>query len=528
MSSNIFKISMVAATVAASFSANAALYKVYHSSPEGLDTPTYGVAISDLDGDCWNSISCSDTTSTLVSEVKRYQEGFAYRAESPFFIPNGYYYLNRESKGFDEYCSRYLGYTDNVCDSWVSTQYWSGYRHELSGNFQGTLVYVGEGSQPLFDENTVVNSLSEALVPVGNTRSGSAYRNLGFVDSTLDTPTGSDFKASQYWESKSLSNGQFVVGSVTRNNAGDSNEYTSKPTVWKNGVKSELNWYGNDASEGDFLAQGSVRSIYEDPANSNSLYAVGYTSDKDVRIKAAVFSSNNGGDSWTTNLVSGFPFGSSEYINQLLIDVNDKGVAIGTAKVIERQNGAYPNIPFYIEDVGSPVYRAFSGPIFFNGVSAKLGGINNSNNVVGTIDFEQTREIDGAPRSQKAFIAPISNADNKDIFNNRAWYLDDLTNGLSDNNAYRIVEASSINNAGIISGTAYYCAGGYNTTAIDATSVDCSGSESLVAVKLVPIADENQRSIQARDRKETKVERQGAGFGIFALTVLGLIGFRRK
>jgi len=519
---------MVAATVAASFSASAALYNVYHSAPEGTQYPTYGSAISELGGDCWDGMTCDDSTSTLVSEVKRYQEGFLYRDESPFSIAKGYYYLNRGSKGFDEYCDRYLGYSDKVCDSWVSTQYWSGYSKEESGNYQGSFVYVGEGSQALFDENSVVNSLSETLIPVGNTRSGSDYRNLGFIDTTLDSPSGSDFKSSQYWQSKQLVAGAFTVGSITRNNAGDNDEYTSKPTIWKNGIKSEINWFGKDASEGDFLAQGGVRAIYEDSSNSSSLFAVGYTSDKDVRLRAAVFISSDGGESWTTKLVDGFPYGSSEYANQILVDVNDSGVAIGTAKVSEGENGAYPNAPFYVTDVSSPVYKSFSGPIFFSGVGATLGAINNNNNVVGTIDFEQTREIDGAPRAQKAFIAPIENAANKDIFEGRAWFLDDLTNGIESNNAYRIVEASDINDAGIISGTAYYCSTGYNNSAIDVTKSDCSGNESLVAVKLVPISDEAQRSIQPRERSETKVERQGAGFGILSLTLLGLLGFRRK
>ncbi len=103
-----------------------------------------------------------------------------------------------------------------------------------------------------------------------------------------------------------------------------------------------------------------------------------------------------------------------------------------------------------------------------------------------------------------------------------------MTNGgdySEQNNQFRIIDATDINDAGVISGTAMKCAGGYSTTANNAT---CSSEEQIVAVKLVPIADATKDDIVSRSIDSTTTERQGAGLGWLALTMLGLFGFRRK
>ena len=101
MSRNSLKVTTLAALVAASFSANAALYNVYKSAPEGASTnlQTYGVAISQEATDCWSAASCDNSTSKLAVEVKRYREGFQYRDEAPFFLPFGWRYLDDGSRG---------------------------------------------------------------------------------------------------------------------------------------------------------------------------------------------------------------------------------------------------------------------------------------------------------------------------------------------------------------------------------------------------------------------------------------------
>ena len=112
-------------------------------------------------------------------------------------------------------------------------------------------------------------------------------------------------------------------------------------------------------------------------------------------------------------------------------------------------------------------------------------------------------------------------------FANKAWYLDDLTNdgSLSGNNQYRVVDATDINDAGVISGTALKCSGGYSTTSHNAS---CSGTETVVAVKLVPIAGATSSDISQRSTDTTTSERSGGSLGLWSLILLTLGWFRRK
>ena len=111
---------------------------------------------------------------------------------------------------------------------------------------------------------------------------------------------------------------------------------------------------------------------------------------------------------------------------------------------------------------------------------------------------------------------------------NKAWFLDDLTNGdnaASTNNQYRVVDATDINDAGVISGTALKCSGGYSTTSHNAS---CSGTETVVAVKLVPIAGATSSDISQRSTDTTTSERSGGSLGLWSLILLTLGWFRRK
>ena len=126
--------------------------------------------------------------------------------------------------------------------------------------------------------------------------------------------------------------------------------------------------------------------------------------------------------------------------------------------------------------------------------------------------------------------------------NSKAWWLDDLTNGSNadgdasgENNKFRIIDATDINDAGVISATAIKCTVGGYSSAYDTTSHNsyCGGAssnavEEVVAVKLVPIAGATKADIQARSADSEKVDRQGGSLGWLTLTVLGLLGFRRK
>ena len=191
---------------------------------------------------------------------------------------------------------------------------------------------------------------------------------------------------------------------------------------------------------------------------------------------------------------------------------------------------------FVVPNAASPSASFLSGGIFFNGAGGEMGGINNFNEIVGRVDVQTHREYDGKQRRQRAFIYPYKPTElaRGDIFQNKAWLFDDLTNdgkvsGTTDNNnQYRIYDASDINDAGVISGTATKCSGGYDSTAHDSYCGNGNTDETIVAVKLVPIAGSTSASIETRGYENNTTERQGGSFGFGALTLLGLFGFMRK
>lgn len=549
MSSKIFKISAVAATIATSFAANAALYNVYLDETSGISPDTsrliYGSAISPETTVCWSN-SCDADTSVMVTEVKYYREGYSYRDEAPFFLPNGWDYLDDNWDGFKRYCRDYLGYADTLCENWATAQYTNGYAREQGGNYDSSIAYLDSNrdgtATAVKAENTVVNSINfsgggPAVEPVGNARNGSTNRNLGFVGASDDTASGSDFLSSHHWVNKTLTAGTFSTGSITRNNVdtGNTKTFTSKPTIWKGSTPSELLWPAGDVREnGNSKSQGSVKDIIEDlvaDPTGNTLYAVGYTSDGDVRLKASVFKTTNGGTSWSAGtLIDGFPYATEEYANQTLQAVNNNKKAIGTAKLRRALNGAYANTLFYVPDVSAatPKYTEFSGSIFFNGANGLAGNINNYNDVVGTVDYEQHSETNGKPRALRAFIANLGSVTGSAPIGGQARYLDDLTYGSgasTDNNKFRVIQAADINDAGIIAATAYYCAAGFESEAIDAK---CAAGAALAGVKLVPINGQDSGDISPRPVTQTTVERQGGTLGFLALGLLGLLGFRRK
>ncbi|QTG88404.1 DUF3466 family protein, partial [Vibrio furnissii] len=210
--------------------------------------------------------------------------------------------------------------------------------------------------------------------------------------------------------------------------------------------------------------------------------------------------------------------------------------AIGEAKRggDRAYKGAASNRVFVVKDVTSPSATYLSDGVFFDGAGGKAGGINNYNEIVGQVDAESTREVNGKPRRKRAFIYPLdadgTNDTRRGIFNNKSWWLDNLTNGgdYSDhNNQYRIIDATDINDAGVISATALKCENGYDTTAYNATCGGGNQDETTVAVKLVPIPGDSSY-ISARGTDETTTERSGAGVGLWMLAVLGFLGFRRK
>ena len=558
-----FKLTTVAALVFAATNANAALYKVVEVTPSITGaSEIFGVAIQPATVSGTESCFTTGTVGgvacdsfKLAGETRNTVEAVSYREEVPFAMDAPFQYI-QEFDDFENYCYRELRYS--TCESWAQNRWndtWSKERNDLTHVNAKAFV---EGGATFDTRNTVINSLDDNAQPLGVKSKGDIRNNAMFT--TTAGPTGTS--ETRAWKAIKASNGTvYNVGSVSEefvptDTSEPDKAYASKAAIWDGTTTKEIDWIrSGDAKQGDYFAQGSMRSIVE---SGSGFYGVGYnTADGNGDLQdmnASVFVSDSldlTGATWTTTQISGAEVksGSSNddarYSNSVATDINDNLFAVGYSK----RNGYVPesgsagNKPFVDASASTPTATYLSGGIFFGGASGEAKAVNNFNEFVGQIDAETTREVDGSERRHRGFIYPYNvssstEARRVDIFNGQAWWLDDLTNDgnvSGENNKFRIIDATDINDAGVISATAVKCTVGGTTQPYDTTSHNsyCGGAasnavEEVVAVKLVPIAGATKADIQTRSADSEKVDRQGGSLGWLTLTVLGLLGFRRK
>ncbi|EPO3045635.1 DUF3466 family protein [Vibrio cholerae] len=564
MSRITFKRSILASAVLlATQTANAALYQVMEVTPSTGQSygSAWGVAIQPSTGadSCFNnstvgSVNCQNFALAGETRIEKAStgkavDGLSYRDEVAFGIDNAFVYV-QERNDFERYCYSELLYS--TCNTWADP-HWNRWQAEInSTQVANSIAFIGTGTTgaPIDEsQNVIVNSLTSNATPIGiNVKTGdvTTYRRNNNTIQARSTvaPTVTDALYTRAWKT----DGVYTVGSISRSSNNNEGAYFySKPAIWKNsnGETVELSWpTGTEPNRNNRLAQGSMRDVVE---NGGKLYAVGYSSyDTDNHyMQASVFELDNTSNfsnaaSWTTKAVSGAESrigGDYIHSNSVVTDVNKNLVALGSAKRAgsRPENGAAGNRLFVIEDVSAstPTANFLTGGIFFTGAGGKAGAINSYNEIVGQVDANDTRENDGKPRRKRGFIYPYS-ANGSDpsrmaIFANKAWLLDDLTNdntATGNNNQFRIIDATDINDAGVISATALKCSGGYDTTAHN--SLCSNREETVVAVKLVPIVNATSANIQQRSTEEQASERKGGSFGLGLLMVLGVLGFRRK
>ncbi|MDL5029871.1 DUF3466 family protein [Vibrio sp. TMPB1044] len=562
-----FKLTTVAALVLAATNANAALYKVVEVTPSITGaSEIFGVAIQPAT--VTDTESCFTTGTVggvacdsfkLAGETRNTVEAVSYREEVPFAMDAPFQYI-QEFDDFENYCYRELRYS--TCESWAQNRWndtWSKERFDLT--YVNAKAFV-EGGATFDTRNTVINSLDNNAQPLGVKSEGGIRNNAMFT--TTAGPTGTS--ETRAWKAITASNSTvYNVGSVStagpKTDTSDTT-FSSKAAIWDGTTTKEIDWIrSGNAQQDEYFAQGSMRSIVE----SNSVfYGVGYnTADGNGDLQdmnASVFVSDSldlTSATWTTKQISGAEVksGSSNddarYSNSVATDINQNLFAVGYAK----RNGYVPesgsagNKIFVVTDAKNPTATYLSGGIFFGGASGEAKAVNNFNEFVGQIDAETTREVDGSERRHRGFIYPYqatgTDATRIALFESKAWWLDDLTNdgnASGENNKFRIIDATDINDAGVISATAIKCmidtngdGRGNDERAYDTTSHNsyCAGAssnavEEVVAVKLIPIAGATKADIQTRSADSEKVDRQGGSLGWLGLTVLGLLGFRRK
>ncbi|WP_299694511.1 DUF3466 family protein [uncultured Vibrio sp.] len=569
-----FKLTTVAALVFAATNANAALYKVVEVTPAiSGASEIFGVAIqpgvasdgtNELVKGCFDSsaTNCADSTFKLAGETRDTIEAMSYREEVPFAMDAAFRYT-QDRDDLEDYCYRELRYS--TCENWARDRWvdtWSKEKNDLT--YVNAKAFIESGSA-ISDYNSVITALDENGEPLGIESNGNDIRSNAIT--TVELVAASESRA---WGALTVDDeGTEIVynfGSISTKGPktdNSSDTFSSKAAIWDETNTKQIDWVrSGNAKQGDFFAQGSMRGLVE---HDGKLYGVGYnTADGSGDLQdmnASVFVSDSldiSDATWETKIVSGAEVNSgssnddARYSNSVLSDINDNLLAIGHAK----RNGYVPesgsagNKMFVVTDASAttPTATFLSGGIFFGGASGEAKAVNNYNEFVGQVDAETIREVDGSERRHRGFIYPYnvdSSIDERrvDVFNAQAWWLDDLTNGVnadgqdySDaNNQYRIIDATDINDAGVISATAIKCTVGGETRPYDTTSHNayCGGAESdaveeVVAVKLIPIAGATAADIETRSADSEKVDRAGGSLGWLTLTVLGLIGFRRK
>ncbi len=558
ISSNMFKLTAISAMILSTTSASAALYQVIEVKPQTTFSfeSVYGVAIqpgnvvggnslgcfADGTTDCESSFKLAGETRLVATHAGQAIDGLSYREEAPFGIDNGFIYVQDDERDFERYCRTDLRYA--ICETWADIR-WNVWKKEINGDQTPNSIAFIEGQATPIDEtkNVVVNSLTANAEPIGITLTpgdvtGSRRNSVKALvaNTSINIDAGLQTRA---WKT----DGTYTVGSIAHektNNQG--NFYTSKGAIWdSSGTITEISWQTTNPERDNRLAQGSLRDV---TVKDGHIYAVGYNTFYDDRnfMQASVSSVKVGESNWITKPVTGATVrengtgGDFIHSHSLLTAVNEHGIAIGEAKLSRAESGAYANRLFVVPDIKDPKANFLNGSLFFAGAGGKAGAINNFNEIVGQIDTEETREVGGKPRRKRGFIYPYgtelqgSVAERQAIFNNRAWLLDDLTNGseFSDNNQYRIIAANDINDAGVIAATALKCTGGYDSTAHNAQCGAGKGQEKTVAVKLVPIAGKTHKDISPRGMDDLVVERNGAGLGLWSLILGGLLWFRRK
>ncbi|MBC3619815.1 DUF3466 family protein [Vibrio metschnikovii] len=558
MSSNMFKLTAISAMILSATSASAALYQVIEVEPQTTFAfeSVYGVAIQpgnvvggnslgcfdDGTTDCESSFKLAGETRLVATHAGQAIDGLSYREEAPFGIDNGFIYVQDDARDFERYCRSELRYA--ICETWADIR-WNVWKKEISGDqTPNAIAFVEDQATPIDEnKNVVVNSLTSDANPIGiKIAAGDVTGSRRNSVKALVTNTSIDIDAglqTRAWKT----DGTYTVGSIAHektNNQG--NFYTSKGAIWdSSGTITEIPWQTTNPERDNRLAQGSLRDV---TVKDGHIYAVGYNTFYDDRnfMQASVSSVKVGESNWITKPVTGATVrengtgGDFIHSHSLLTAVNEHGIAIGEAKLSRAESGAYANRLFVVPDINDPKANFLNGSLFFAGAGGKAGAINNFNEIVGQIDTEETREVGGKPRRKRGFIYPYgtelqgSVAERQAIFNNRAWLLDDLTNGseFSDNNQYRIIAANDINDAGVIAATALKCTGGYDSTAHNAQCGAGKGQEKTVAVKLVPIAGKTHKDISPRGMDDLVVERNGAGLGLWSLILGGLLWFRRK
>lgn len=288
-----------------------------------------------------------------------------------------------------------------------------------------------------------------------------------------------------------------------------------------------------DRDNEDLSFQASAKSVaLVDGLPLAAGYSTSNVRDDFYAMQAAYFKADNADlTSWTRTFVPGLsikPGDDRDFTYTIANAVNNQSMIVGDAK----GNGEKP-LRAYVYKIGDSSAQFLDNlvpSLFFKDSNSHASAVNNHDQVVGWVDTTNGTKVE---RKHRAFTYTAGAAQGEALASKNAWLLDDLVNdGKQDSNAnkYRIINATGINDAGVISATALYCEKGYDNTSQNSyCNGGEAGAEKYVSVKLTPINGAKASDIIKRAEQEDEpVKRSGGSLGILALTALGFIGFRRR
>ncbi|CAH0529732.1 DUF3466 family protein [Vibrio hippocampi] len=477
-----------------------------------------------------DDVTSVDDTMEIKARKVDAQGNIIANASSGYFNYSGYYVLPYRSRG--------LIVTD---DQTIS----------LEPQADTELTYADEES-----EQTIISQMGGTIAFDSFTYSDGTESQTYVVGSAAVATFDYDDDSKEYYSDVDIC----ADGTLTQPllDSGCQNfRFASKAYIWSLSDDGETRFSVADWDTSDYAnydeasAQASVRSATivdrEDSDYDGLPVLVGFNteleSDDDaMMMQAAVFRPSNtesfavGEDAWESTFISNTELeqdGDYIYSNSLAKAVNSNLIVIGEAK----RKGSVPvsgtaaNRMFVADaNDATPSATYFNNlghSIFFTSVGGEVNGINSFNEIVGEVDAESHSEIDSSQRRRRGFILPYdgegSDEDRMTRFESTAWWLDDLTNGgdySDDNNAYRIVTASDINDQGVISATAIKCEGGYDSTEHFATCGEGDQEETVVAVKLMPIQDATSYDIEEREESTDTVDREGGSSSWWWMSLL--------
>ena len=198
------------------------------------------------------------------------------------------------------------------------------------------------------------------------------------------------------------------------------------------------------------------------------------------------------------------------------LDINDNGLAVGYTHEISTSVKKF----FYVDTtVPESEMKLITPKDFFTTSKSTAFAVNSTGIIVGEAEIESHNDSTNNPRRTAGFLYDTSND---------APVMTDLNTLLECNSEYNVLNASDINDEGLISATAVIKSDSYD--AKGELRLDASGNAIRIdvvrAVLLKPITG---GVIDDCSEVEEKVERQGASIGgIAILALFSLLGLRRR